>query len=119
MSRIKPGKTNRKRHKKIMKMAKGYREARSRRFRSANEAVIHALTYAYRDRRSKKRDMRSLWITRINAAARANGLSYNKLMYGLKKAGITINRKLLADLAVTDSKAFTEITQKAMKSLDA
>ena len=118
MSRIKPGKTNRKRHKKILKMAKGFREARSRRYKVANEAVIHSLTYAYRDRRNKKRDMRRLWITRINAAARANGLSYNKLMFGLKKAGIEINRKVLADLAITDSEAFAQITQTALKSLD-
>lgn len=119
MARIKAGKTARRRHKKIRKMAKTYREARSRRYKSANEALLHALTYAYRDRRNRKRDMRKLWIARINAAARINGLTYNKLMFGLKKAGIDINRKVLADLAITDSEAFAELTRTAIKNLDA
>lgn len=118
MSRVKPGKTTRRKHNKILKMAKGFREARGRRYKCATETLLHALTYSYRDRRVKKREMRKLWIARINAAARANGISYNKLMCGLKKVGIAINRKVLADLAVTDSEAFTKITQAAIKGLD-
>jgi large subunit ribosomal protein L20 len=118
MSRVKPGKTTRRKHKKILKLAKGYRGSRSRRYKCANEAVIHALTYAYRDRRAKKRDMRRLWITRINAGARINGLSYNKFMFGLKKAGININRKVLADLAITDSIAFSKLAETASKGLN-
>jgi len=117
MSRVKSSETARQKHKKIMKLAKGYRGTRSRRFKNANEAVIHALTYAYRDRRNKKREIRKLWIIRINAGARENGLSYNKFMSGLKKAGIDINRKVLADLAATDSTAFAKLVQTAKESL--
>ena len=97
------------RHKKILKLAKGYRGTRSRLFKKANETVMKALYYARRDRRAKKREFRQLWIARINAAARMNGLSYSKLMHDLKLAEIDINRKMLADLAVNDATAFTAI----------
>lgn len=100
-----------------MKMAKGYRGTRSKHIKNAREAVIHALTYAYRDRRAKKRDFRKLWIVRINAAARLNGLSYNCFMNGLKNAGVAINRKLLAELAVTDAAAFKELANMAKSKL--
>jgi len=113
MARIKRGVTKRRRHKKILKLAKGYFLGRSKLYKSAHEAVMHALSYAYRDRRNIKRDMRRLWITRINAAARLNGLSYSTLMDGLRRANVTVDRKILADLAVRDAAAFTRIAEMA------
>jgi large subunit ribosomal protein L20 len=97
----------------VLKLAKGYRGARSKLFRSATEAVDRALNYAFRDRRVKKRDFRALWITRINAAARINGLSYSKMIFGLKNAAVEIDRKVLADLAVSDPRGFAEIASLA------
>jgi large subunit ribosomal protein L20 len=113
MSRVKRGVVARRRHKKIMKQAKGYYGARSRVFRVAKQAVIKAGQYAYRDRRVRKRQFRALWIARINAAARNNGLSYSRFIAGLKKAGIEIDRKVLADLAVHEKAAFAAIVEKA------
>ena len=115
MSRVKTARTTRARHKKILKQAKGYYGAKSIRFRMANQAVMKSLRYAYVGRKDKKRDFRRLWIVRINAAARINGTTYSKLMAGLKKANMNINRKMLAELAVTDSKAFTDIVKVACK----
>ncbi|HEY6837409.1 MAG TPA: 50S ribosomal protein L20 [Geobacteraceae bacterium] len=109
MPRVKRGFKARQRRNKVLKLAKGYRGARSKLFRSATEAVDRALKYAFRDRRVKKRDFRALWITRINAAARINGLSYSRLIHGLKVAQVEIDRKILADLAVSDPGAFTQI----------
>jgi large subunit ribosomal protein L20 len=109
MPRVKRGFKARQRRNKVLKLAKGYRGARSKLFRSATEAVDRALNYAFRDRRVKKRDFRALWITRINAASRLNGLSYSKLIHGLKKAKVEIDRKVLADLAVSDPRGFAEI----------
>jgi large subunit ribosomal protein L20 len=100
-----------------MKLAKGYYGARSRVFRVAKQAVIKALQYAYRDRRQRKRDFRTLWIARINAAARANGLSYSRFMHGLKKANVDLDRKVLADIAIFDKPAFTKLAQKASEAL--
>ncbi|GHB09741.1 50S ribosomal protein L20 [Salinicola rhizosphaerae] len=113
MSRVKRGVVARRRHKKVMKQAKGYYGARSRVFRVAKQAVIKAGQYAYRDRRQRKRQFRALWITRINAAARNNGMSYSRFVAGLKKAGIEIDRKVLADLAVHEKGAFTALVEKA------
>ncbi len=117
MPRVKGGVKARRRHKKILKLAKGYWGSRSKTFRTANETVMKALWYAYRDRRVRKRDFRKLWITRINAAARSNGLSYSKFINGLKRAGVNINRKILADLAVNDQAAFQKLVEKAKESL--
>ena len=116
MARVKTAKITRKRHKKIMKLAKGYFGAKHYRFRNANQAVLKSLSYAYVGRKDKKSDFRKLWITRINAAARMNGLTYSKLISGLKKAGVTINRKMLAEIAVSDSKAFAELAEIAKKA---
>jgi len=113
MARVKRGVTARARHKKVLDKAKGYYGARSRVFRVANQAVIKAAQYAYRDRRQKKRDFRALWIVRINAAARECGLSYSVLINGLKKAAIEIDRKVLADIAVYDKTAFAAIAEQA------
>jgi large subunit ribosomal protein L20 len=113
MARIKGAVTTRKRHKKILKLAKGYRGAKSKQFRTANEAVMKSLSYAYIGRKQKKRNFRQLWITRINAAARMNDISYSKFMNGLKKAGITLNRKVLADMAVSDPEAFKALVETA------
>ena len=113
MSRARNNVAARKRRRKVLKQAKGYRGPRGNLYRLARESVNHALCYAYRDRKRKKRDFRALWITRINAAARLNGTSYSLLMNGLHKAGVEINRKLLADIAVRDRKAFTELVQIA------
>ncbi|ABE59154.1 MULTISPECIES: 50S ribosomal protein L20 [Chromohalobacter] len=113
MTRVKRGVVARRRHKKILKQAKGYYGARSRVFRVAKQAVIKAGQYAYRDRRQRKRQFRALWITRINAASRANGLSYSRFIAGLKKSGIEIDRKVLADLAVHEKAAFAAIVDKA------
>lgn len=119
MPRVKRGVTKRRRHKKILKLARGYFQARSKRFRPANEAVMKALWYAYRDRRARKGVFRRLWIARINAAARTQGMSYSRLMNGLRKAGIAVNRKVLADLAVRDAEAFNQFVAKAKESLGA
>lgn len=104
---------SRKRRKRILKAARGYRGARSKLFRTAKESVNRGLSYAYRDRRRRKRDFRALWIVRINAAARMYGLSYSQLMYGLKKAGVEADRKILADLAVSDPAAFSALVEQA------
>jgi len=112
MSRVKGAVRTRARHKKILKLAKCYFGAKSKLFRIANQAVMKSLMYAYRDRKARKRDFRKLWITRINAAARMNGLSYSRFMNGLKKAGIVLNRKILADMAINDAEAFSQLTEK-------
>lgn len=117
MPRVKRGVTAHARHKKVLKQAKGYREARSRVYRVAKQAVIKAGQYAYRDRRVKKREFRALWIARINAAARECGLSYSRLINGMNKASITIDRKVLADIAVFDKAAFAAIADKAKAAL--
>lgn len=119
MARVKGGFTTRRRHKKILKLAKGYFGSKHRLFRTAHEQVMKSLMYAFRDRRQTKRNFRKLWIVRINAAARINGLSYSKLMHGLKLAGIDINRKMLADLAVNDSKAFADLATAAKQKVNA
>jgi large subunit ribosomal protein L20 len=106
MARIKRGVSKIKHRRKVMKLVKGFRAARRRNYRVANEALLHSLAYAFRDRRVRKRDFRALWIARINAAARREGLSYSKLIAGLKKSGVNLNRKALADLAVHDAAAF-------------
>jgi large subunit ribosomal protein L20 len=109
MARVKGGFTSRHRHKKVLKYAKGYRGSKSRIFRPANAQVLKSLAYAFADRRKKKRDFRRLWIIRINAAARMNGMSYSTFINGLKKAGVQVNRKVLADLAISDSQAFLDL----------
>ena len=113
MTRVKRGVVARRRHKKVLKQAKGYYGARSRVFRVAKQAVIKAGQYAYRDRRNRKRQFRALWIQRINAGAHINGMSYSRFVGGLKKAGIEIDRKVLADLAVHEKAAFAAIVEKA------
>lgn len=113
--RVKRGVAARAKHKKILKAAKGMQHNRTRSFRLAKQAVIRALQYAYRDRRNKKRDLRGLWITRINAAARENGTTYAKLIAGMKKAGVELDRKVLAELAVNEPKAFAEVVKNASK----
>ena len=113
MARVKTGFTRRRRHKKILKMTKGQFGSRSRTVRFANEAMLKSLWYAYRDRRTRKRDLRRLWIARINAAARLNGMTYSRFIHAMKKANITINRKMLADMAVRDPKAFAAVVEKA------
>lgn len=113
MARVKRGMMTRKRHREILKLAKGYRGARHRWFKVAHEAVMHAGQYAYRDRRQRKRDFRRLWIARISAASRLHGLSYSRLIEGLTKAGVAIDRKMLADLAVRDAEAFAEVVNLA------
>ena len=117
MARVKGGTVTRKRRKRMLKLAKGYYGSKHTLFKTAKEQVMNSYNYAYRDRRQKKRDFRNLWIARINAVARMNGLSYSKLMHGLKVAGIEINRKMLADLAVTDAAAFTALAEEAKKAL--
>jgi large subunit ribosomal protein L20 len=117
MPRVKRGVTARASHKKVIARAKGFRGRRNNVFRVANEAVMRAGQYSYRDRRNKKRDFRSLWITRINAAVREHGLSYSVFMNGLKKAAITVDRKVLADIAVMDKPAFTKFVEKAKATL--
>ena len=117
MPRVKGGTVTRRRRKNVLKLAKGYYGSKHRLFKVANQQVMKSYMYAYRDRRNKKRDFRKLWITRINAAARMNGLSYSRLMHGLKLAGMEVNRKMLADLAVTDEKAFAELADKAKTAL--
>lgn len=117
MARVKRGVTARRRHKKILKLAKGYYGARSRVYRVAFQAVIKAGQYAYRDRRTKKRVFRSLWITRINAQSRVNGMTYSQLIAGLKKANIAVDRRVMADLAVHDKAAFTALVNQAKAAL--
>ena len=117
MSRVKRGVSARKRRKKVLKQAKGYQGARGSLYRSAKEAVDRALNYAYRDRRVKKRDFRSLWITRINAAVRLNGLTYSQFIKGLKQAAIDIDRKILAELAISDPGVFSKITTIAKENI--
>ena len=117
MPRVKRGVTARARHKKVLKEAKGYYGARRKIYRVAKQAVIKAGQYAYRDRRQKKRQFRALWIARINAGARTNGISYSRMIDGLKKGGVEIDRKMLADLAIFDKPAFTALAEKAKASL--
>lgn len=119
MARVKRGVTARRRHKKVLAAAKGYYNARRKVFRVAKQAVTKAMQYAYIGRKRKKREFRSLWIVRINAAARLNGLSYSRLMNGLKKANITLDRKALADLAIHDAAAFTAVSEQAKRALAA
>ena len=118
MPRAKSSVVSRKRHKKVLKLTRGYRGAKSKLFRVANQQLLKSLTYAYRDRKARKREFRKLWITRINAATRMNGMSYSKFMHGLKNAGIEVNRKILADLAVNDKKAFNDLVELAKKNLN-
>ena len=117
MARVKRGVTARKRHKKILKLAKGYYNARRKVFRVAKQAVIKAGQYAYRDRKQRKRQFRALWITRINAAARINGMSYSRFINGLKKANISLDRKVLADMAVHDKTGFAAVAELAKSAL--
>ena len=117
MARVTGGMTTRRRHKKILKLAKGYRGGKSKLFRTANEAVMKSLVYAYTGRRLKKRDFRRLWITRISAAAKMNGMNYSTFMHGLKLAGVTMNRKMLAEVAVYDAAAFTLLAEKAKAAI--
>ena len=117
MARIKVGVTAHRRQKHILKLAKGYRGSKSKLFKKANETVMKALYYARRDRRAKKREFRQLWIARINAATRANGLSYSRFICGLTKAGIELDRKVLADLAVNDAAAFAKLVETAKAAL--
>ena len=116
MARIKGGLNAKKRHNRVLKLAKGYRGARSKQYRVAKQSVMRALTSAYAGRKERKRQMRQLWIARINAAARMNGLSYSKLMYGLKVAGVEINRKMLAEMAVNDAQGFAALAEVAKKA---
>ncbi|MBO8156424.1 MAG: 50S ribosomal protein L20 [Bacillaceae bacterium] len=117
MPRVKGGPQTRRRRKRILKLAKGYYGAKHSLFKTAKQQVMKSGQYAYRDRRQRKRDFRKLWIARINAAARMNDMSYSRFMHGLKQAGIDINRKMLADLAVNDEKGFTELVNKAKEAL--
>ncbi|MEI7473380.1 MAG: 50S ribosomal protein L20 [bacterium] len=119
MARVKRGNVLRKRHKKILKLAKSFKGARSRLFVVANQAVMKALKYQYRDRRNKKRNFRRLWITRINAAARQNGMSYSRFINAVLKANIGLNRKMLADLAVRDAEAFKKVVELAKEKVSA
>ena len=117
MARVKGGMNAKKKHNRVLKLAKGYRGARSKQYRAAKQAVMRALTTAYVGRKDKKRQSRSLWIARINAAARMNGLSYSKFMFGLKKANIVLNRKVLAELAVNDAEGFAALVEAAKAAL--
>ena len=117
MTRIKVGVTAHRRHKHILKLAKGYRGAKHLQFKKANETVMKGLMYARRDRRAKKREFRNLWIARINAATRANGMSYSRFICGLTKAGIELNRKVLADMAINDAAAFAKLVETAKAAL--
>ena len=117
MTRVKGGTVTRRRHKKVLKMTKGQYGTKHRLFRRANEAMMKSLKYAYRDRRNRRRELRRLWIARINAAARQNDLSYSRFMYGLKSAGVDLDRKVLAELAVSDSGAFAELVKVAKSVL--
>ncbi len=117
MARIKGGLNARKKHNRVLKLAKGYRGARSKQYRIAKQSVMRALASSYSGRKQRKRQMRRLWIARINAAARLNGMSYSKLMHGLKLADVEINRKMLAEMAVNDAEGFTTIVETARKAL--
>ena len=117
MPRVKSGVTAHARHKKILKLAKGYRGSRSKQFKKANELVMKALSYARRDRRAKKGEFRKLWIARINAATRANGMSCSRFICGLTKAGVKVNRKMLADVAINDAAAFAKLVEVAKNNL--
>lgn len=118
MARVKGGLNAKKRHNRVLKLAKGYRGARSKQYRIAKQSVMRALTSAYAGRKERKRQFRQLWIARINAAARMNGLSYSKFMYGLKTAGVEMNRKILSDMAVNDAAAFTALAEVAKNALN-
>ena len=118
MTRATSGVTTRARHKKVLKLTKGHYGARHRLFRTANESMIHALVYSYRDRRRRKRDFRRLWITRINAASRQHGMKYSTLIHALKEADIQLDRKILADLAVNDPKAFEAVVETAKQAVN-
>lgn len=117
MARVKRGVAAHRRHKKLLRQARGFRGTRNRLYKRANEALMRSLQYQYRDRRTRKRDMRRLWITRINAASRQHGLPYNRLIQGLSAAGVEVDRKMLADLAVRDSAAFAQIVNVAKQAL--
>jgi large subunit ribosomal protein L20 len=117
VARVKRGVHAKKKHKKILELAKGYRGAKSKTFRAAKEQVMKSLTYAYRDRKVRKRDFRKLWIVRINAAARQNGLSYSRLVSGLKMANVEIDRKILSDMAISDPEAFAKLAEIAKKQV--
>ncbi len=117
MARVKGGLNAKKRHNRVLKLAKGYRGARSKQYRIAKQSVMRALTSAYAGRKERKRQFRSLWIARINAAARINGLSYSKLMHGLKVAGVEINRKMLSDMAINDAEGFAKLAELAKSEL--
>lgn len=117
MARIKGGMNAKRKHNKVLKLAKGFRGSRSKQYRVAKQSVMRALTESYRGRKERKRQFRELWITRINAACRENNISYSKFMYGLKKANITLNRKVLADLAVTDANAFKKLAETAKSNI--
>lgn len=119
MARIKRAVTAVKKRRRIMRLAKGYFGAKSKQYRTAKQAVMKSMAYSYRGRKQRKRDFRKLWITRINAAARVNGLSYSKFMNGLKLAGIELNRKVLAEMAVNDAPAFAQLVEAAKKALNA
>ena len=116
MARVKRGVTAHRRHKKVLAQVKGHRATNNRLYKRAHESLMHALQYAYRDRRVRKREFRKLWIIRINAAARLNGVSYSKLIHGLTVAGVQVDRKMLADLAVRDAAAFSEIAEVAKRA---
>jgi large subunit ribosomal protein L20 len=118
MARVKRGVTAGRRHKKVLGKAKGYYNARRKVYRAAKQAVVKAGQYAYRDRRAKKREFRALWITRINAAARVHGLSYSRMMAGLKKAGVEVDRKVLAEIALHDAAAFAAVAKQALAALE-
>ena len=117
MARVKGGMSARRKHNKVLKLAKGYRGARSKQYRVAKQSAMRALTSAYAGRKQKKRQFRQLWIARINAAARMNGLSYSKFMYGLKLAGVELNRKVLADMAINDAEGFATLAELAKSKL--
>ena len=117
MARVKRGVAAHRRHKKVLAQVKGHRATNNRLYKRAHESLMHALFYAYRDRRTRKRDFRRLWITRINAASRINGLTYSRLIHGLTTAGVAVDRKMLADLAVRDEAAFAEVTEVAKRAL--
>ena len=117
MARIKGGLNAKKRHKRVLKLAKGYRGARSKQYRVAKQSVMRALTSSYAGRKERKRQFRQLWIARINAAARINGLSYSKFMFGLKQAGVVMNRKVLSDMAINDAEGFAKLAELAKTKL--
>lgn len=117
MARVKGGLNAKKKHNRVLKLAKGYRGARSKQYRVAKQSVMRALTSSYAGRKERKRQFRQLWIARVNAAARINGLSYSKFMYGLKQAGVEMNRKILSDMAINDAEGFTKLAELAKSKL--